>query len=48
LLKLLIYLHAQNATLGWDRYYSGSNINWNKITVGGHSQGAGTAQIISM
>ena len=30
-------------TLGWTQFYSGSTINWNKIIVGGFSQGAGIA-----
>lgn len=30
-------------TLGWVQFYSGSNILWNKIIVGGFSQGAGMA-----
>ncbi len=48
LLKLLIYLHNNNPSEGWNGYYSGSTINWNLTAVSGHSQGGGHAAVIAM
>lgn len=46
-LKLLQYLDNTNPTENWGQYYSGDQIQWNKIIVSGHSQGGGHAGIIS-
>jgi hypothetical protein len=46
-LKLLQYLHSRYPLENWDLYYTGTQINWNKIIVSGHSQGGGHAGIIS-
>lgn len=44
--KLLQYLIATYPTGGWDQYYSGGQIQWSKIIVSGHSQGASLAGIM--
>lgn len=41
LLKLLQYLHTQFPADGWNQYYTGNALVWNKLSVSGHSQGAG-------
>ena len=47
LIKLLIYLRAQNPNHDWGQYLlDDSTINWSKIVVSGHSQGGGHAGII--
>ena len=46
-LKLLQYLHSNYPFQNWEQYFSGNQINWNKIIVSGHSQGGGHAGIIS-
>ncbi len=46
-LKLLQFLHDNHPTENWDTYYSGNNLNWNKIIVSGHSQGGGHAAYIA-
>ncbi|AOP35120.1 hypothetical protein A0128_15480 [Leptospira tipperaryensis] len=43
LLKLLQYLAAKRPADGWDQYLSEGAVNWNKIYLGGHSQGSGHA-----
>ena len=43
-IKLLEYLHDTYPTQNWDQYLESDNtLNWSKIVVGGHSQGAGHA-----
>lgn len=46
--KLLTYLHANHPNDGWDTYVTGTEINWNKIAVAGHSQGGGHAAYIGL
>jgi hypothetical protein len=46
-LKLLQYLHNNYPSENWEQYFSGNQINWNKIILSGHSQGGGHAGIIS-
>ncbi len=46
-LKLLEYLNTTYPTENWGQYYSGNQIQWNKVIVSGHSQGGGHAGIIS-
>lgn len=48
LLKLLSSLHSQQPAEGWDAYYSGNSILWNKVMISGHSQGGGHAAMIAM
>lgn len=40
---LLKYLDLNHSGQGWGQYLSGNEINWAKIAVAGHSQGAGHA-----
>lgn len=44
--KLLAYLVTNKPGQGWDQYYSGGVIQWNKIIITGHSQGAALAGIM--
>lgn len=46
-LKLVQYLHINYPSENWGQYFTGNEINWNKIIVSGHSQGGGHAGIIS-
>lgn len=46
--KLLQYLHANYPSQGWNSYYSGNVIQWNKVMVAGHSQGGGHAALIGV
>ncbi len=46
-LKLLRYLNNTYPTENWGQYYTGNQIQWNKVIVSGHSQGGGHAGIIS-
>jgi hypothetical protein len=47
LVKLLQYLDSQSPAMGWSRYLENSTSpDWSKITFAGHSQGAGTSQIL--
>ncbi|MDG2343180.1 MAG: T9SS type A sorting domain-containing protein [Flavobacteriales bacterium] len=46
-LKLLQYLHINYPSENWEQYFSGNQVNWNKIILSGHSQGGGHAGIIS-
>ena len=41
--KALIYLSKQYPKLGWQQYLTNGGIQWQKIIVAGHSQGAGHA-----
>jgi predicted esterase len=47
LTKLLQYLAAAHPHDGWDGYLNGSALNWSRIAVSGHSQGAGMAAFIA-
>jgi hypothetical protein len=40
---LLVYLIENHPDENWSQYYEDGNINWEKITVAGHSQGGGHA-----
>lgn len=44
--KLLQWLLTNRPTGGWGQFYSGGQIQWNKIIVTGHSQGASLSGII--
>ncbi len=44
--KLLAYLVKTDANGGWDDFYKNGKIEWGKIVVGGHSQGAGHSAFI--
>jgi hypothetical protein len=37
----LQFLDANYSTQGWGQFLNGTTVNWNKITVAGHSQGSG-------
>ena len=41
--RLLVYLAGHDPAGGWDDYLSGGQPRWERIVVGGHSQGAGHA-----
>jgi hypothetical protein len=43
ILALLKYLSVKRPADGWGNYFSDNQILWNKIYVGGHSQGSGHA-----
>ena len=48
LIKLLLqYMQAQHPTENWQQFLSGSDVNWSKVIVAGHSQGGGHAFYIS-
>jgi len=44
--KLLQYLIKNDPNGGWSEFIKGDNVQWGKIVVGGHSQGAGHAAYI--
>ena len=44
--KLLLYLAAQRPDEEWAGFVTGGEIDWSRIAVGGHSQGAGMAAFI--
>ncbi|MGH7699396.1 MAG: BPSS1187 family protein [Gemmatimonadales bacterium] len=46
LTKLLLYLEAQYPDEGWSQFLKDGAPKWNKIAVGGHSDGAGAAALI--
>ena len=46
-LKLLQHLNAAFPAESWGQFYQGNTILWNRIAVGGHSQGGGHAGFIS-
>ncbi len=47
LLKLLQYLHIHYPLEGWNAYYTPSDsIRWDRIVMGGHSQGGGHAAMV--
>jgi hypothetical protein len=41
--KLLNYLAANYPQEGWEQFINGGDVQWNKITTAGHSQGGGHA-----
>jgi hypothetical protein len=43
LLRLVEHEHAAHPDEGWDRYLAGGVLRWDRIAVGGHSQGGGHA-----
>jgi hypothetical protein len=47
LIKLLEYLQQQHPTQNWGQFLSGSDVDWSKVVVAGHSQGGGHAFYIS-
>jgi pimeloyl-ACP methyl ester carboxylesterase len=49
LVKLLAYLCANNPAQNWNQYLVGapSNLNWPRIVIAGHSQGAGHSGLIA-
>lgn len=47
LLKALQYLHSSSPSQGWNQYYSGNNVLWDKLIICGHSQGAGMAAMLA-
>jgi hypothetical protein len=47
LLKALQYLHATNPTRGWNQFFAGTEILWNKLVLCGHSQGGGHAGVVA-
>lgn len=47
LLKVLQYNHKTHPDEGWDTFYTGDHIQWDRIVVGGHSQGAGHAAFLA-
>lgn len=44
--KVLQYLVSLQPTAGWDQFYSSNQINWSKIIVSGHSQGASLSGVM--
>lgn len=44
--KVLQFLAKEDSLGNWGEYIKGNKIQWNKIVVGGHSQGAGHAAFI--
>ncbi len=47
LIALLRHLDEQFPSEGWRQYLDGAGLNWSRIVVGGHSQGAGHAAYLS-
>jgi hypothetical protein len=47
LIKLLQYMQAQHPTENWQQFLAGSDVNWSKVVIAGHSQGGGHAFYIS-
>ncbi len=47
LIKLLQYMQAQHPTENWQQFLLGSDVNWSKVVVAGHSQGGGHAFFIA-
>jgi hypothetical protein len=41
IVSLLSYLHNTEPDLGWDQYINGSDLQWEKLVIAGHSQGGG-------
>ncbi len=47
LLKLLRYLAMQHPDEGWEQYLDGAAVRWDKVIVGGISQGGGQAAMLA-
>jgi hypothetical protein len=47
LVKLLVKLDRDHPSEGWGRYLDGGGLRWERVAVGGHSQGAGMAAFIA-
>ncbi|HWF63214.1 MAG TPA: hypothetical protein VN685_01235 [Rhizomicrobium sp.] len=47
IVKLLRYLGSRHSDQGWGQYLRGDNIVWEKIAIGGGSQGGGHAALIA-
>lgn len=47
LYKLLVLLQQQHPTQNWQQFISGTDVNWSKVTIAGHSQGGGHALYIA-
>ncbi len=47
LLRLLQYLHTQQPTEGWNQYFEGDTIKWERIILVGHSQGGGHVGLLA-
>jgi|GEM_PF-886709 len=47
LLRLLQYLHTNYQNYGWDDFFTGDSLNWDKIAFSGHSQGGGHAALVA-
>ena len=45
--RLLVYLKAQYPSEHWNKFLTEGKPDWSKITVGGHSQGAGQSALIA-
>jgi hypothetical protein len=46
LVKLLLYLTTKYPSENWGQFIVGGELNWSKIIISGHSQGAGHAGVI--
>jgi hypothetical protein len=46
LAKLLAFLGREHPSDGWGAYLTGNSVNWTRVAVAGHSQGAGMAAFI--
>lgn len=46
ILKLLQFLNDSYPNVGWGNYFDNENIFWEKIAVGGHSQGGGHSALL--
>ena len=47
LTQLLVYLDGEFPGEGWDQFIESGSVVWNKVRLGGHSQGGGHAAIIA-
>lgn len=47
LYKLLVALQQQYPNQNWQQFISGTEVNWSKVTIAGHSQGGGHALYIA-
>ena len=47
LYKLLVTLQQQHPNQNWQQFISGTEVNWSKVTIAGHSQGGGHALYIA-
>ena len=48
LLRLIQYMDVNNPAQGWGQYYTGNDINWEKLMLSGHSQGGGHAAVMAI